>query len=151
MASAGGIDPGCGCAAEAQLEGVAETGVAGVDGRRVQPQRPRHTVEEVAAFFAALPEADPRLLLLIELTAELRAGQAVRAKRSDLVLALVGGFGLGRFVVHGRGKKHGEVVDLHPELRTVVDEMPCSGYLSGAEAAYRRDEVEASTCSRLGA
>lgn len=111
-------------------------------GRSVQPQRPRHTVDEVAAIFAALPEADPRLWLLIELAAELRAGQAVRAKRSDLVLAPVGGFGLGRFVVHGRGKKHGEVVDLHPELRTLVDEMLSSGYLSDAEAAFRRGEVE---------
>lgn len=40
-------------------------------------------VDEVAAIFAALPKADPRLRLLIELAAELRAGQAVRAKRSD--------------------------------------------------------------------
>lgn len=111
-------------------------------GRSVEPQRPRHTVEEVAAIFAALPEVDPRLRLLIELAAELRAGQAVRAKRSNLVLAPVGGFGLGRLVVHGRGKKHGEVVDLHPELRTLVDEMLSFGYLSDAEAAYRRGEVE---------
>lgn len=51
-------------------------------------------------------------------------GQAVRGKRSDLILEPVGGFGLGRFVVHGRGKKHGEVVDLHPELRRASIE-PC--------------------------
>lgn len=29
-------------------------------------------------------------------------------------------FGLGRFIVHGAGKKHGEVVDLHPEFRDDV-------------------------------
>ena len=56
-------------------------------GRTVEAQRPRHTVEEVAAIFAALPQADPLVLLLVELAAEPRAGQAVRAKRSDLFLA----------------------------------------------------------------
>jgi hypothetical protein len=111
-------------------------------GARVEPKRPRHTVDEVAAIFGALPSADPRLRLLVELAAELRAGQAVRAKRSDLVLDPVGGFRLGRFVVHGSGKKHGEIVDLHPELRALVDEVLSTGYLSAAEAAYRRGEIE---------
>ncbi|HEX6748760.1 MAG TPA: hypothetical protein VF092_15790 [Longimicrobium sp.] len=111
-------------------------------GVRVEPKRPRHSVDEVALIFAALPAADPRLRLLVELAAELRAGQAVRAKRSDLVLDAVGGFGLGRFIVHGRGKKHGEVVDLHPELRALVDEVLSEGYLSVAEAALRRKEIE---------
>jgi integrase len=95
----------------------------------------------VAAIFAALPRADPRLRLLVELAAELRAGQAVRAKRSDSVLDPVGGFGLGRFVVHGSGKKHGEIVDLHPELRTLVDAVLSTGYLADAEAALRRGEL----------
>lgn len=111
-------------------------------GHRVEVQRPRHQVDEVAAIFAALPKADPRLRLLIELAAELRAGQAVRAKRSDLILDEgVGGFGLGRFIVHGAGKKHGETVDLHPELRALVDEVLSTGYLSEAENAYRCGEV----------
>lgn len=110
-------------------------------GNRVEVKRPRHNVEEVAAIFAALPKADPRVRLLIELAAELRAGQAVRAKRSDLNLKAVGGFGLGRFVVHGVGKKHGEVVDLHPELRALVDEVLAAGYLAEAEAAYQRGNV----------
>lgn len=110
-------------------------------GHRVQVNRPRHNVEEVAAIFAALPKADPRLRLLIELAAELRAGQAVRATRSDLVLDAVGGFGLGRFIVHGNGKKHGEIVDLHPELRALVDEVLSTGYLAEAEAAYQRGEI----------
>jgi integrase len=89
----------------------------------------------------ALPGADPRLRLPVELAAELRAGQAVRARRSDLDLESVGGFGLGRFVVHGNGKKHGEVVDLHPELRALVDETLATGYLSDAEIAYRWEEI----------
>ncbi|HEX5725621.1 MAG TPA: hypothetical protein VFX98_09155 [Longimicrobiaceae bacterium] len=111
-------------------------------GRRVEVKRPRHTVDEVAAIFAALPHGDPRLWLLVELAAELRAGQAVRAKRSDLLLGETGGFGLGRFVVHGAGRKHGEIVDLHPELRALVDEVLSTGYLAEAEAAFRRGEVE---------
>lgn len=113
-----------------------------ITGATVEPSRPRHTVEEVAALFQALPGADPRLRLLVELAAELRAGQAVRAKRSDLVLEPVGGFGLGRFIVHGRGKKHGEVVDLHPELRALVDDELSSGYLRDAEAAYRDGRIK---------
>ena len=110
-------------------------------GHRVEVNRPRHDVDEVAAIFAALPQADPRLRLLIELAAELRAGQAVRAKRSDLILDAVGGFGLGRFIVHGNGKKHGEIVDLHPELRALVDEVLSTGYLAEAEAAFQRGEI----------
>ena len=112
-----------------------------ITGQRVEVKRPRHQVDEVAAIFAALPQGDPRLRLLIELAAELRAGQAVRAKRSDLTLDAVGGFGLGRFIVHGTGKKHGETVDLHPELRVLVDEMLATGYLSEAEAAFQRGEI----------
>jgi hypothetical protein len=72
-------------------------------------------VEEVAAIFAALPQGDPRLRLLVELAAELRARQAVRARRSDLHLT-GGGFALGRFIVRGAGKKLGEIVDLHPSF-----------------------------------
>jgi integrase len=105
-------------------------------------ERPRHAVDEVAALFAALPQADPRLRLLVELAAELRAGQAVRARRTDLTLDMVGGFERGRFIVYGAGKKRGETVDLHPELRTLVDEVLSTGYLAEAEAAFQRGEVE---------
>jgi integrase len=106
-------------------------GVAPRRGRRRSPERPD-------------PSFRPRdsSSRLIELAAELRAGQAVRAKRSDLILdEQVGGFGLGRFIVHGAGKKHGETVDLHPELRALVDEVLSTGYLTEAEAAYRRGDI----------
>lgn len=76
-------------------------------GHRVEVERPRHDVEEVAAIFAALPQCDPRLRLLIEIAAELRAGQAVRAKRSDLILDTVGRYEVGRFIVHGTGRSTG--------------------------------------------
>lgn len=109
--------------------------------RAVAVDRPRHAVDEVAALFAALPQADPRLRLLIELAAELRAGQAVRARRSDLNLDAVGGYKAGRFVVYGAGKKHGEVIDLHEEVRKVVDEALSTGYLAEAEAAFQRGEL----------
>jgi hypothetical protein len=99
---------------------------------------PAHRVDEVPAIFAALPHGDPRLRLLVELAAELRAGQAVRARGSDLHLGETGGFGLGRFVVHGPRRKHGEIVDLHPELRALVDEVLSAG--SFAEAELRSAE-----------
>lgn len=102
----------------------------------------RYTEEEAAKILAALPKGDPRLRLLMELASELRAGQAVRARRTDLKLAMVGGFGLGRFVVHGRGKKLGGTVDLHHELRVLVDEVLDDGYLSDAEVAYQRGEIK---------
>lgn len=111
-------------------------------GRRVECHQPRHSVDEVKAIFAALPQGDPRLRLLVELAAELRAGQAVRGKRSDLHLDDTGGFGLGRFVIHGAGKKHGEVVDLHTELRALVDEVLSAGYLAQAEAAFQRQGID---------
>lgn len=106
-------------------------------GVGVAVNRPRYTIHETAALFRALPPADPRLALLLDLAAELRIGQALRARRSDLVLDPAGGFGMGQFVVHGRIKKPGETVDLHPELRERVDAALTSGYLAVAEAAYR--------------
>ena len=89
-------------------------------GHHVKPKRPRRGLSEVAALFTALQRADPRLRLLMELAAELRAGQAVRARRSDLLPEPIGGFGLGRFIVHGSGKKHGKTTELHPELRNLA-------------------------------
>jgi hypothetical protein len=34
-----------------------------------------------------------------------------------------------------------EVVDLHPELRALVDEVLSTGYLADAEAAFQRGEI----------
>ena len=131
------VHPSAGWKARVREEWRNETGK-----RSDAVERPRHAVDEVAALFAALPKADPRLRLLVELAAELRAGQAVRARRSDLELGSVGGFQAGRFTVYGAGKKRGEVVHLHPELRALVDEMLSTGYLAHVEAAFQRGEVE---------
>lgn len=103
--------------------------------------RPRYSIHETAALFRALPQADPRLALLLDLAAELRVGQALHARRTDLMLDAAGGFGIGQFVVHGRIKKPGETVDLHPELREQVDAALTSGYLAAAEAAYQAHAI----------
>lgn len=109
--------------------------------RPVRVARLRHTTEEMGQLFQALPGADPRLRLLLELAAELRGGQAAQARRSDLDLGPTGGFRMGRFTVPGSGRKTGEIVDLHPELREYVEEVLRDGYLSEVEAAYRRKEI----------
>ena len=56
-----------------------------LSGWKLEPRRPRHSVEETTSRFSSLPDADPRLRLLIERAAERRAGQAVRATRSHLL------------------------------------------------------------------
>ena len=113
-----------------------------ITGRRVETKRPRHSVDEVAAIFARSAHGDPRLRFLVELAAELRAGQAVRGKRSDLDLGRRADSVWAGSSFIGAGKKHGEVVDLHPELRALVDEVLSTGYLAEAEAAYGRGEIE---------
>jgi len=110
-------------------------------GSEVTVARPRHKEEEIGKIFAALPNADPRIELLIETTAWLRAGQGVKCKRTDLDLGKIGGYGLGRLTVGGSGRKKGEVVDLDPELRALVDSVVSTGYLSKAEAAFQRGEI----------
>jgi hypothetical protein len=44
-------------------------------GVRVEPKRPRPTVDEVSAIFGALSRADPRLRLLVELAADCGPGR----------------------------------------------------------------------------
>lgn len=102
-----------------------------------EPNRPRYSLDEARQLFRALPQADPRLALVLQLAMELRVGQAARARRSDLSLDRVGAYGLGRFRVRGVGRKAGEVVDLHPELRSYLDDVLTFGYLSDVEAAFR--------------
>jgi integrase len=70
------------------------------------PERPRHSLDEVQAILRAAPDVDPRIDLVLQLGAEYRSGQVVRAMRSHLD---VDG---GTFEVRGRGKKKGTVIVL---------------------------------------
>lgn len=90
------------------------------------------------------PLLDSRIRPIIEIGAELRPGQVLRANRSHLDLSEgVGGFGLGRFNGEelGRGKKEGETVDLHPELRAYLDDLLENGHLALLERAYRAGQI----------
>jgi integrase len=129
-----------------------------ITGENIKNQRKRRRKElryseEEARFLlgnlAALdaegkPLLDPRIRPILEIGAELRPGQVLRANRSQLDLSEgVGGFGLGRFNGEelGRGKKEGETVDLHPELRAYLDDLLGNGHLSLLEKAYRAGEI----------
>lgn len=102
----------------------------------------RYTREEARALFRNLHKADPRVQLVIQLGAELRAGQVSRSMRSHLDLGGVGAFGLGTFEVEGRGKKHGEIVHLTPAQRDYVDRcLGSDGHLHGLEEAYQEGRI----------
>jgi hypothetical protein len=90
------------------------------------------------------PLCDPRVAMVVEIGAELRPGQVLRAMRSHLDLAPVGAFRQGRFhgAKLGRGEKRGQDLDLHPETRARIDYALEVGYLSELEAAYQRGEIE---------
>lgn len=120
-------------------------------------RRLRHSRVEVRRIFDVLadPDAqiDPRIRLAVELGAELRGGQVLRTRRSqvhlsalpedayealyanDLALSEPTGV-LGRVEILGRPKKPGEVVIFTPEQRRAVD-IALSGYLRDWEAQYQ--------------
>lgn len=102
------------------------------------PSRPRHTRDEVLKLLAASWLADPRLGLLLALGAELRGGQVVRGKRSDLDLER------NRHRVYGSGKKKGTVIKLTKGQRAAVDRAlhPETGYLRELEAAYQAKSID---------
>ena len=104
----------------------------------VRGRKHKRTVRE------SQPLCDPRVRTVVEIGAELRPGQVLRAMRSDLNLTPgLGGYGLGRFLGEklGRGRKEGETVDLHPELRAYIDHVLTNGYLAELEAARVRGEI----------
>jgi hypothetical protein len=109
---------------------------AEITDRPVQKRRkPRHTPEEKAKLWGALPHADPRLALAVEIGAELRLGQVVRTRRSDVHASPDGTEPLWMVRVHGRGKKHGEDVVLTPDQREALSFALSRGYLADLEAA----------------
>lgn len=110
-----------------------------------EEEQPRHTEKETRIIFQLIREADDRLALMIEVCGEQRVGQVIRATRRDLCLDPgTGGFGLGSLDVrrHGRGKKTGTIIDLHPEARTLIDRVLRKGYLADLEAALQRGEID---------
>lgn len=111
-------------------------------GELPEVQRPRHTADEMRRILTAAMGVEPRLALLLALGAELRAGQVLRAWRSDLVLAGPQAGTFGRFTVRGRGKKGGVTIDLTRGQRAAVDLAlgltdPARGYLRALEAAHQ--------------
>ena len=98
-----------------------------------EPQRPRFSVDESRAIFAAAPHIDPRFDLMLALGAELRLGQVRRAWRSDLDLEA------GTFTVRSHGHKRGEDIYLtEDQLHATTKAL--NGYLAELEqtgADYR--------------
>lgn len=95
-----------------------------------EPSRPRHTVEELRKILAAVPKVDPRFALALALGAELRLGQVIRARRSDLDLTS----SPATFIVRPKGKKRGTTVKLTAgQLAAVRVALGPGGYLEGFE------------------
>lgn len=103
--------------------------IAGVD-RPVEPLRPRHSLEEMRKLFTVFGQVDPRFELLMAIGAELRLGQVVRGRRSDLDLEHR------TFTVRGRKQKRGTVVELTGGQMAAVERAlhPEYGYLRELEA-----------------
>lgn len=103
--------------------------IAGADAP-IEPSRPRHSLEEMRKLFTVFGQVDPRFELLMALGAELRLGQVVRGRRSDLDLEHR------TFTVRGRKHKRGTVVELTAGQMAAVERAlhPEYGYLRELEA-----------------
>lgn len=112
-----------------------------ITGREVVRKQLRFTREEMQALWAALPQADVRLVPLLVLGAELRGGQVIRTMRSQCDLSPGAGVGNGVVLVKGSGRKGGAVLFLNPEERAVLDAMMRDGHLSLLEAAHQSGEL----------
>ncbi|MFL5481108.1 MAG: hypothetical protein ACJ8AK_02875 [Gemmatimonadaceae bacterium] len=100
--------------------------------RDPEPYQPRFTLEQMRKIVKAAPFVDPRIAILIYVTAELRLGQTSRAMRSDLKLDKAE---FGELHVHGAGHKSGEIVELTKGMRIVVDAY-LTGFLGPLEEQY---------------
>lgn len=101
--------------------------LAGSD-RDPEPRRPRHTLPEMLRVLAAAWHVDPRFGLLLSLGAELRLGQVVRCRRSDLDLDAR------TLRVPTSGKKRGVVEKLTMGQMAAI-EAALGGYLRTLETA----------------
>lgn len=101
--------------------------LAGSD-RDPEPRRPRHTHDEMLRLLSAAWDVDPRFGLLLSLGAELRLGQVVRCRRSDLDLEAR------TLRVPTSGKKRGVLEKLTAGQMAAL-EAALRGYLSALEAA----------------
>jgi hypothetical protein len=106
------------------------------------PAALRHTREEAGKILGAVDDArvDPRMRLLIELGAELRGGQVVRARRRDVDLTRHPHAPHGIVRIAGNKKKPGTTVALTERQRAVLD-ASLSGYLREYEAAFVTGQV----------
>jgi len=93
------------------------------------PNRPRHSLEEMRKVMAVAGRVDPRLELALALGAELRLGQVIRCRRTDLDLDHA------TFTVRGKGHKRGEVQKLTDGQLRVVRHHLTDGYLRDLERA----------------
>lgn len=98
-------------------------------GADYEPDRARHTIDEMRAILAASAPIDPRFHLLLMLGAELRLGQVRRVRRRDVDRAA------GTVVVRGRGKKEGTIIALTARQQAVLEAALTTGYLRVLEAA----------------
>jgi hypothetical protein len=103
--------------------------------RDPEPDRPRHTLDEMRKILAIADVIDPRLDLLLKLGAEYRLGQVVRAWRSDLDVQAR------TLKVYGQGKKGGATIDLtEGQMRAVFTAL--GGYLDELEEQYLADGTD---------
>lgn len=113
-----------------------------------EPFRPRYTPAEAIAILKQ-SAFDPRFNLLMWSGMELRLGQVVRTRRSDLKLPAVDWSApidaandlthYGTMEVRGAGKKHGTVVDLARGQRAMIEySLSDDGYLGELERRHQR-------------
>lgn len=105
-----------------------------------EPRRPRYTDAELVRLWEALPDADPRLEVAVQIGAELRLGQVTRSMRSDIFPAR--GFEIGGVEVHGRGKKRGAKVVFTVEQRHAITKALLWGVLAELEVLYRERKLK---------
>jgi integrase len=92
-----------------------------------EPKRPRHSLDEMRRILVAAEQVDPRFALALQLGAELRLGQVLRARRSDLDLAHE------TLTIRGRKNKRGVVEKLTKGQMHFVEHALSEGYLRDLE------------------